>query len=234
MANDDSAVAPSFELERIERARLAGHVAGVDEAGRGPLAGPVVAAAVILDPDRIPEGIDDSKRLDAARRDVLFDHIGRTALAIGVGIADVDRIDRMNILQATLWAMAQATGALSLSPKLVLIDGNCAPKQLGCETRAIVGGDRRCLSIAAASIIAKVTRDRIMVDLASSYPGYGFDRHKGYPTSSHRAAIERLGPTPVHRRSFRTVQLALQGITRGKAEIEEGSGADLQPSRKSA
>lgn len=195
----------------MERARLCGHVAGVDEAGRGPLAGPVVAAAVMLDPDRIPDGIDDSKRLDAAQRETAFTAIESSAIAIGVGIADVRRIDRINILQATMWAMQKAVEGLVAAPRLVLVDGNCLPK-LKTEARAVIGGDRRCLSIAAASIVAKVTRDRMMVELAQRYPGYGFERHKGYATRSHRDALVRLGPTPEHRRSFRTVQLALQGI----------------------
>jgi ribonuclease HII len=207
MRLDDSRLMPTFELEAAELQLHGGPVAGVDEAGRGPLAGPVVAAAVILDPARIPDGINDSKVLDEESREVLYGRIKATAI-VGVGIADVRRIDRDNILQATLWAMAQAVAQLPVTPKLVAIDGNRAPA-LGCPARTIVKGDARCLSIAAASVIAKVTRDRIMIALAGKVPGYGFERHKGYGTAEHHEAIRRLGVTVHHRRSFRSVQLAL-------------------------
>jgi ribonuclease HII len=207
MGNAEPRPLPTFELEAAELQLHGGPVAGVDEAGRGPLAGPVVAAAVILDPQRIPDGINDSKVLDEETREILYVRIRATAI-VGVGIADVKRIDRDNILAATLWAMAQAVGQLAVTPKMVAIDGNRAPK-LGCASRTIVKGDARCLSIAAASIIAKVTRDRIMVQLGAKHPGYGFQRHKGYSTAEHHDAIRRLGVTPHHRRSFRTVQLAL-------------------------
>ena len=198
---------PTFELEAAELQLHGGPVAGVDEAGRGPLAGPVVAAAVILDPEAIPDGINDSKVLDEETREILYVRIRATAM-VGVGIADVTRIDRDNILGATLWAMAQAVAALSVVPKLVAVDGNRAP-QLDCPSRTVVKGDARCLSIAAASIIAKVTRDRLMVSLGTKLPGYGFERHKGYGTPEHHDAIRRLGVTLHHRRSFRAVQLAL-------------------------
>jgi ribonuclease HII len=198
---------PTFELEAAELQLHGGPVAGVDEAGRGPLAGPVVAAAVILDPQCIPDGINDSKVLDEEDREILYVRIRATAI-VGVGIADVKRIDRDNILAATMWAMAQAVAQLAVTPKMVAIDGNRAPK-LGCASRTVVKGDARCLSIAAASIIAKVTRDRIMVQLGAKHPGYGFERHKGYSTVEHHDAILRLGVTQHHRRSFRTVQLAL-------------------------
>jgi ribonuclease HII len=198
---------PTFELEAAELQLHGGPVAGCDEAGRGPLAGPVVAAAVILDPERIPDGIDDSKVLDEETREFLYGRIRATSI-IGVGVADVDRIDKLNILHATMWAMAQAVAQLPQLPKLVAIDGNRAPK-LKCKARTVVKGDARCLSIAAASIIAKVTRDRIMVKLGTQHPGYGFERHKGYGTPEHHEAIKRLGVTIHHRRSFRTVQLAL-------------------------
>ena len=198
---------PTFELEAAELQLHGGPVAGVDEAGRGPLAGPVVAAAVILDPQCIPDGINDSKVLDEEDREILYVRIRATAI-VGVGIADVKRIDRDNILAATMWAMAQAVAQLAVTPKMVAIDGNRAPK-LGCASRTVVKGDARCLSIAAASIIAKVTRDRIMVQLGAKHPGYGFERHKGYSTAEHHDAIRRLGVTVHHRRSFRTVQLAL-------------------------
>jgi ribonuclease HII len=198
---------PTFELEAAELQLHGGPVAGCDEAGRGPLAGPVVAAAIILDPERIPDGIDDSKVLDEDAREFLYGRLRATAI-IGVGIADVNRIDEFNILHATMWAMAQAVAQLPQLPKLVAIDGNRAPK-LNCQSRTIVNGDARCLSIAAASIIAKVTRDRIMVKLGAQHPGYGFERHKGYGTPEHHDAIRRLGVTVHHRRSFKPVQLAL-------------------------
>jgi ribonuclease HII len=197
----------TFELERVEIELSGGPIAGVDEAGRGPLAGPVVAAAVVLDPARIPEGIADCKALDVKTRRSIHQAILETA-QIGVGVAGVDRIDSDNILNASLWAMAQAVARLECAPKLVLVDGNKAP-HLDCATRAIVQGDAKCLSIAAASIVAKVTRDAMMAELARDYPDYGFDRHKGYGTREHHAAIARLGVTPHHRRSFRPVQLAL-------------------------
>ncbi len=198
----------SFELEAVELQIHGGPVAGVDEAGRGPLAGPVVAAAVILDPRSIPDGIADSKVLAPEVRRVLYQRILATS-QVGVGVADVDRIDTENILNASLWAMSVAVAQLPFRPRLVLIDGNKVPPRLTCESRAIVRGDAKCLSIAAASIVAKVTRDTMMVELARAYPDYGFERHKGYATPEHHAIIERLGVTPHHRRSFKTVQLAL-------------------------
>jgi ribonuclease HII len=208
MRISESRIVPSFDLESAEMAIGGGPVVGIDEAGRGPWAGPVVAAAVILDPNRIPQGIDDSKVLDEEERERLHARITATALAVAVGIGDVERIDRDNILAATLWAMSEAVRALAISPKLAIVDGNRAP-QLRCVTRTIVGGDSKSLSIAAASIVAKVTRDRIMMKLGTSLPGYGFERHKGYGTPEHRAALTRLGVTPHHRRSFKPVQLAL-------------------------
>lgn len=203
----DSRIKPTFELEAAELQLGFGPVAGVDEAGRGPWAGPVVAAAVILDPDKIPASIDDSKVLDEDARAFLYNRIVKVA-GIGVGIADVARIDRDNILGATLWAMGEAVAALGEKPNLVLIDGNKAPR-LAMPTRTIVKGDAKCLSIAAASIIAKVTRDRMMMQLARDYPGYGFERHKGYGTPEHQSAINKLGVCDLHRRSFKPVQLAL-------------------------
>ena len=204
----DSRILPTFELEASELALGGGPVAGVDEAGRGPWAGPVVAAAVILDPDRIPSGIDDSKELDADAREVVYGRIATTAIAIGVGVGDVERIDRDNILAATMWAMGEAVAQLAKKPKLVIIDGNRAPR-LRCKSRTITKGDAKCLSIAAASIVAKVTRDRMMIALAREMQGYGFERHKGYGTPEHRDALRRLGVTAHHRRSFSPVQLAL-------------------------
>lgn len=203
----DQRFQPTFELETAELALSRGPVAGIDEAGRGPWAGPVVAAAVILDPARIPSGIDDSKVLDEDDREALYARI--TACAhVGIGIADRERIDRDNILQATMWAMQRAVATLPVKPRLALVDGNRAPR-LACDTRTIVKGDAKCLSIAAASIIAKVTRDRLMIALGAELPGYGFERHKGYGTPEHKAALDRLGVSVHHRRSFRPVQLAL-------------------------
>jgi ribonuclease HII len=198
----------TFELEAAELRLSGGPIAGVDEAGRGPWAGPVVAAAVVLDPDAIPGGIADSKALDADTREALYGDIMRLARAVGVGIGDVGRIERDNILNATLWAMAEAVSALGVRPKLAIIDGNKAPR-LRCATRTVIKGDAQCLSIAAASIIAKVTRDRIMIALAKDLPGYGFERHKGYGTPEHQDAIRRLGLTPHHRQGWKPVQLAM-------------------------
>ena len=200
-------IAATFELETNELQLAGGPIAGVDEAGRGPWAGPVVAAAVILDPERIPAGIADSKVLLPEEREMIFPRI-MAAAEVGVGIADVDRIDRVNILNATLWAMAEAVKKLPRRPRLVLVDGNKAPR-LKCEVRTIVKGDGRCLSIAAASIVAKVTRDRLMTELSREHPQYGFDRHKGYGTPEHQAALNRHGACIHHRKSFRPVQLAL-------------------------
>ena len=197
----------TFELEAIELEINGGPIAGVDEAGRGPLAGPVVAAAVVLDPAFICDGIADSKALDAKSRQSVYQAIVATA-QVGIGVAGVDRIDTDNILNASLWAMAQAVARLDCRPRLVLVDGNKVP-HVDCATRAIVQGDAKCLSIAAASIIAKVARDAMMAELARDYPHYGFDRHKGYGTREHHEAIARHGVTPHHRRSFRPVQLAL-------------------------
>jgi ribonuclease HII len=197
----------TFELEAIELELNGGPIAGVDEAGRGPLAGPVVAAAVVLDPAFIPDGIADSKALDAKSRQSVYQAIVATA-QVGIGVAGVDRIDSDNILNASLWAMAQAVARLDRRPRLVLVDGNKVPN-VECSTRAIVQGDAKCLSIAAASIVAKVVRDAMMAELAHDYPHYGFDRHKGYGTREHHEAIARHGVTPHHRRSFRPVQLAL-------------------------
>lgn len=179
-------------------------VCGVDEAGRGPWAGPVVAAAVILDSAHIPSGLNDSKKLTEKKREALFPFIMEGAV-VGIGIADASRIDRDNILAATMWAMQQAVEKLGVRPQLALIDGNRAPK-LACKAQTIIEGDGRSLSIAAASIIAKVTRDRMMVALDQVHPGYGFAAHKGYGTAAHQAALARLGPCPQHRRSFAPIR----------------------------
>jgi ribonuclease HII len=180
-------------------------IAGVDEAGRGPLAGPVAAAAVILDPARPIAGLDDSKRLSATRRARLEEAIKAEALAWSLAWATVAEIDVGNILQAALLAMQRAVAGLGVAPTEVLVDGNRCPI-LACPVRAIVGGDASVAAISAASILAKVARDREMQRLDALYPGYGFAEHKGYPTAAHRAALLRLGPSPVHRRSFRPVR----------------------------
>ena len=176
-------------------------VAGVDEAGRGPLAGPVVAAAVIVAPERRIRGVCDSKLLSAERREELFGVIMGAALAVGVGIVDHLTIDRVNILQATRLAMADALARLTVSPDFVITDF-VALSGLGCPQRNLVDGDARCASVAAASIIAKVTRDRLMIEADRDFPEYGFARHKGYGTPEHLAALDRWGPCPLHRRSF--------------------------------
>lgn len=181
-------------------------VCGIDEAGRGPWAGPVVATAVVLDPKCIPDGLNDSKKLSEARRAALFEPIMASA-RVGIGIAEVDRIDRDNILQATLWAMAQALDQIG-GVALALVDGNRAPA-LPCPVQNIIEGDAKSLSIAAASIIAKVTRDRIMVGHDQAYPGYGFARHKGYGTALHQEALRRHGVTPLHRTSFAPIAALL-------------------------
>ena len=197
---------PDFSCETA--AFASGHtlVCGIDEAGRGPWAGPVVAAAVILDPRNIPAGLDDSKKLSEHRREALYDPIRRSA-RVAIGVAGVDRIDRDNILAATLWAMGEAVRQLG-DVSLALVDGTRAPA-LPCEVRTIIGGDAKSLSIAAASIIAKVTRDRLMVDLDRAFPAYGFARHKGYGTAFHNLALQRHGPCPQHRRSFAPVAALL-------------------------
>ena len=180
-------------------------IAGVDEVGRGPLAGPVVAAAVILDPMQPIHGLADSKTLTPARREVLALQIQAQALAWALGEAGVEEIDRLNILQATLLAMRRAVEALPIYPELVLVDGN-QPPALHCAVRTVVGGDATIPAISAASILAKVTRDRTMTGLDAVYPGYGFARHKGYPTAEHIQALGRLGATPEHRLSFAPVR----------------------------
>jgi ribonuclease HII len=188
-----------------------GLVAGVDEAGRGPLAGPVVAGAVILDPENPINGLMDSKRLTALRRDVLYEEIREKALAWAVGHADVEEIDRINILQATMLAMQRAVEALQIVPDHALVDGNRRP-DLGCPVQAIVRGDSRVAAISAASIMAKVTRDREMLSLDVIYPGYGLAQHKGYPSKAHIEALENLGVTPIHRRSYAPVRRVMEKL----------------------
>lgn len=185
-------------------------LAGVDEAGRGPLAGPVVVAAVILDPARPIRGLDDSKHLSLERREVLEPRIRERALAFSVIEVSVPDIDRLNIFQATMYGMSQALATLSLMPQLALIDGNRLPKQLCCPARAVIGGDASEPAISAASILAKVARDRLMMALDADHPGYGFAQHKGYPTPEHLASLARLGPCEHHRRSFAPVRALLE------------------------
>ena len=204
---------PDFSLEK--RARRAGQwpVAGLDEAGRGPLAGPVVAAAVILDPKRIPKGLDDSKRLSAEAREALFAQITASALAISVSSVSATAIDDINILRASMEAMRRALCGLSITPALALADGRDVPPGLPCEARAVVKGDQISQSIAAASIVAKVTRDRIMCRTCGVHPGYGFSSHMGYATATHRSAIVARGSlTRIHRMTF--------GLLRGPAETD--------------
>ncbi len=212
---DEEIPRPTFRRERSALKRGLWPVAGCDEAGRGPLAGPVVAEAVILDPDNVPRGLDDSKRLTPERRELLYERICARA-QVAVAMAPPARIDRDNILRASLWALARAVAALPVKPRLVLVDGRDRI-DVGCDCEAVIGGDGLVASIAAASIVAKVTRDRLMTCLGSAHPGYGFERHRGYSVPEHFAALERLGPTIHHRRSFMPVAIAL-GLTPEKAD----------------
>jgi ribonuclease HII len=184
-------------------------IAGVDEAGRGPLAGPVVAAAVVLDASSVPAGLADSKRLSAAQRERLFEQIVEQAVCQAVGFASVEEIDRLNIFKATMLAMERAVAGLRLAPRAIVVDGKHTPR-VACPAEAIVKGDTKVPAIMAASIIAKVTRDRVMAQLAVEFPVYGFDRHQGYPTAAHLAALRAHGPSDVHRRSFRPVRELLE------------------------
>ncbi len=193
---------PHFRYERLLAKDAVWPVAGTDEVGRGPLAGPVAAAAVILDPKRLPKGVNDSKALTAEARLAAYNEIMRHALAVSVAFASAAEIDAINIRQASLTAMRRALAALALAPRYALVDGNDLPTALCCAGETIVGGDARSLSIAAASIVAKVTRDRLMARLCRLYPVYGFSRHVGYATPEHLAAIAQHGPCPYHRMSF--------------------------------
>jgi ribonuclease HII len=205
---------PDFTFELA----LGGPVAGVDEAGRGPLAGPVAAAAVILRPGDIPRGLDDSKALSAGRRAALFDEIRARAAVVSLAWASVAEIDALNIRAASLLAMRRAVAGLHLVPATVLIDGNAVPDGLTCPAQALVKGDARSLSIAAASIVAKVARDRVMAKLDAAYPGFGWAQNAGYPTAAHRAALQHLGITPHHRRSFAPVHNIL--LSKGRQPID--------------
>jgi ribonuclease HII len=195
---------PDLSFEKAAFARGILRVAGVDEVGRGPLCGPVVAAAVRLDPAAVPGGLNDSKKLSAARREALFAAI-MAAADVSIAEASAAEIDALNILEASHLAMCRAIAGLGEAPDHVLIDGSRIPRGLAISAEAIVKGDARCASIAAASIVAKVWRDRIMVDLAQQHPGYGWEHNAGYPTKDHLVALRNLGPTPHHRRSFRPV-----------------------------
>ena len=198
---------PDLTLERIH-ARPGAPVCGIDEVGRGPWAGPVVAAAVILDLSAVPEGIDDSKRLSARRREALLEPLAASA-EVGLGVASVAEIDALNILQASFLAMRRAVAALGVQPSYALVDGAHVPPGLPCPAAAVVGGDARVLSIAAASVVAKVTRDRMMVALAQQFPGYGWEKNMGYGTQAHRDGLARLGVTQHHRRSFAPIRKML-------------------------
>ncbi len=204
-------------------------LAGVDEVGRGPLAGPVVTAAVILHPDRPIEGLADSKKLTEKRREALYNEIIEKAAAWSLGRCEADEIDRLNIYQATLLAMERAVARLGIPPEYVLVDGNRCPRW-HWPSEPVIKGDGRVAAISAASVLAKVTRDREMVALEETYPGYGLAAHKGYPTPVHLEALKKQGVTPIHRRSFRPVQEALQafGMRQGEQVRQiEAPGEEL-------
>src|SRR5215510_3480333 len=207
-------IRPTFRRERAAIKRGVWPIAGCDEAGRGPLAGPVVAAAVILDPKRVPRGLDDSKKLDHETREKLHARICASA-EVAVAIAPPARIDRDNILRASLWALARAVAGLPVRPKLVFVDGRDRI-DVCCDCEAVISGDAIIASIAAASIVAKVTRDRLMTRLGLLYPGYGFEQHKGYSVPEHCRALVRLGPTIHHRRSFAPVAASYGDLPAGE------------------
>jgi ribonuclease HII len=213
---------PSFRRERAAMKRGIFPVAGCDEAGRGPLAGPVVAAAVILDPKRIPRGLNDSKKLTPQQREKLYARICATA-EVGIAFGSRARIDRDNILQASLWALARAVAALPVRPRLVFVDGRDRI-DVDCDCQAVISGDALVLSIAAASIVAKVVRDRLMAQVGAAHPGYGFERHMGYSVPEHFRALAELGPTVHHRRGFAPVAAAL-----GEGEEAEALRGLLEP-----
>ena len=219
---DEEIPRPTFRRERTALKRGVWPVAGCDEAGRGPLAGPVVAAAVILNPDDVPRGLDDSKRLTPERREVLYERICARA-QVAVALAPPWRIDRDNILRASLWALRRAVAALPVRPRLVFVDGRDRI-DTGCDCEAVVGGDGLVASIAAASIVAKVTRDRLMACLGAAHPGYGFERHMGYCVPEHIDALARLGPTVHHRRTFAPVAARYGDL----ADLDEAA-QDLLP-----
>ncbi|MBE6756947.1 MAG: ribonuclease HII [Ruminococcaceae bacterium] len=192
----------NYEFDACCREQGVVHLCGVDEAGRGPLAGPVYAAAVVLDPDVVIDGVNDSKKLSEKRREALFDEICEKAVAYGIASASVEEIEELNILQATFLAMSRAVAALSVTPDLVLVDGNQVPRGIERPMQTVIKGDARSASIAAASILAKVSRDRYMLALDEQYPQYAFSKHKGYGTKVHCEALQTFGPSPAHRMSF--------------------------------
>jgi ribonuclease HII len=220
---NEPALRPTFARERRALKKGIWPVAGCDEAGRGPLAGPVVAAAVVLDPERIPRGLNDSKQLDAAAREKLYEKICATA-QVALAFGSVARVDRDNILRASLWALTRAVKALPVKPRLVFVDGNNRI-DCGCDCEAVVSGDALIASVAAASIVAKVTRDRLMTRLGLAFPGYGFERHMGYSVPEHFEALARLGPTVHHRKSFAPVAAKLAALGAVSDEVI----ADLLP-----
>jgi len=200
--------APDFSFEKAAIENGASIIAGVDEVGRGPLCGPVTAAAVILDPSNIPDGLNDSKKLTAKRRAVLYDILLDCA-EVSIAHASVEEIDQLNILRASHLAMERAVAGLPRTPDHLLIDGNMIPRGLTIPAQAVIKGDAKSVSISAASIMAKICRDRLMVDLAQQYPGYGWEKNAGYPTAVHLKALQQLGVTPHHRRSFKPVHKML-------------------------
>jgi ribonuclease HII len=224
---DEPVLRPTFRRERRALNKGIFPIAGCDEAGRGPLAGPVVAAAVILDPSHIPRGLNDSKKLGAPERERLYEKICATA-QVAVAFGAVERIDRDNILRASLWALARAVRALPVRPQLVFVDGNMKI-DCGCDCEAVVSGDALLLSVAAASIVAKVTRDRLMGRLGLAHPGYGFERHMGYSVPEHFAALARLGPTIHHRKSFAPVAARLAAMNIDLDAVSDEAVVELLP-----
>jgi ribonuclease HII len=218
-------IRPTFRRERAAIKRGVWPIAGCDEAGRGPLAGPVVAAAVILDPKQVPRGLNDSKKLDPETREKLYAKICASA-EVAVALAPPSRIDRDNILRASLWALARAVAALSVKPKLVFVDGRDR-LDVSCDCVAVISGDAIIASIAAASIVAKVTRDRLMTRLGLHFPGYGFEQHKGYSVPEHFHALARLGPTIHHRRSFAPVAAAYGDVVTADMAAGKTEGGEL-------
>jgi ribonuclease HII len=220
---DEEPLRPTFARERAAMKRGILPVAGCDEAGRGPLAGPVVAAAVILDPKRIPRGLNDSKKLTPEQREALYHKICASA-EVAVAVGSRERIDRDNIRQASLWALARAVAGLAIRPRLVFVDGRDRI-DVACDCEAVISGDAIVVSIAAASIVAKVTRDRLMTHLGLIHPGYGFERHMGYSVPEHARALAALGPTIHHRRSFAPVA-ACNALQAGLADVLDATDVD--------
>jgi ribonuclease HII len=220
---DEEPLRPTFARERAAMKRGIFPVAGCDEAGRGPLAGPVVAAAVILDPKRIPRGLNDSKKLTPEQREALYHKICASA-EVAVAVGSRERIDRDNIRQASLWALARAVAGLAIRPRLVFVDGRDRI-DVACDCEAVISGDAIVVSIAAASIVAKVTRDRLMTHLGLIHPGYGFERHMGYSVPEHARALAALGPTIHHRRSFAPVA-ACNALQAGLADVLDATDVD--------